>query len=295
IVAFNVAMRVAMIIQVVTKMIRAGLAVMAMFRAWASLATVAQWLFNGSLLACPITWIALGIAALIVIIILLAKNWDKVSAAIKAAGKWIADTFRLVRDWIYKALDNPIIRAAALIFAPFITIPILIAKNWGAIVGLFKEIWTVVSTFANGLMSTVIPYVRALGETFLKYLLLPINLVFTGIVELMNLLGRLPGKIGDPFRAAAAAVGGFQSSMNKMLTGTSGALDFGGIWQGVGQNEKPPGVPGGASNPSTRTAESRSYKETVNRSEVFVRPDRDTIISRTPGGRAEPSLAMGTQ
>lgn len=42
--------------------------------------TSATWLFNGALLASPITWIILGIVALIAIIVLLIANWDKVSA-----------------------------------------------------------------------------------------------------------------------------------------------------------------------------------------------------------------------
>ena len=45
-----------------------------------NLLTGATWLFNASLWASPITWIILGIVALIAIIVLLIKNWDAVSA-----------------------------------------------------------------------------------------------------------------------------------------------------------------------------------------------------------------------
>lgn len=47
------------------------------------LATAATWLFSAALWANPITWIVVGIIALIAVIILLVKNWDKVTAAIK--------------------------------------------------------------------------------------------------------------------------------------------------------------------------------------------------------------------
>jgi hypothetical protein len=152
-IAFNVAMKAAAIISVVSKAISVASAVMAMFQAGASIATVAQWAFNAAVAANPIMWIAMAIAALILGIVLLAKNWGKVTAAFKAAGKWIADTFRSIRDWIYKALDNPIIRAAALIFAPFITLPILIAKNWGKIKLFFVGMWEGIKTGAGAVWS----------------------------------------------------------------------------------------------------------------------------------------------
>jgi hypothetical protein len=139
VVAFNVAMRAAAIISVVSKAIAIASAIWTMFSAGASFATVAQWAFNVAVAANPIMLIAMAVAALILIIVLLAKNWDKVTAAFKAAGAWIANTFRTIRDWIYKALDNPLIRAAALIFAPFITIPILIAKHWREIIDTIKS------------------------------------------------------------------------------------------------------------------------------------------------------------
>jgi hypothetical protein len=116
-------------------------------------AAAAQLVFNIIMAANPIVLITMAIAALILGIVLLVKNWDKVTAAFKAAGKWIADTFRMIRDWIYKALDNPIIRAAALIFAPFITIPILIAKNWGKIKTFFAGMWEGIKSGAAAVWS----------------------------------------------------------------------------------------------------------------------------------------------
>ncbi len=147
--AVNVAMRAAAIISAVSKAISIASAVMAMFRAGASVATVAQWALNAAMSANPIMLIVIGIAALIAGIILLVRNWDKVVDAFKSAGRWIANTFRTIRDWIYKALDNPLIRAAALIFAPFITIPILIAKHWQEIIGVIRSVIDWIATAAG--------------------------------------------------------------------------------------------------------------------------------------------------
>ena len=139
-VALKGAMQITALVKNVSIGIRGAGAALQLLAKGGKVATVMQMLFNGSLFACPITWIVLGIAAVIAIVVLLVRNWDKVVAVFKAAGRWIAQAFRTVRDWIYKALDNPLIRAAALIFAPFITIPILIAKHWQEIIGVIKSV-----------------------------------------------------------------------------------------------------------------------------------------------------------
>lgn len=55
-------------------------------------ASVATWLFSAALWANPITWIVIGIIALIAIIVLLVKNWDKVTAAIKKVWEQFKNT-----------------------------------------------------------------------------------------------------------------------------------------------------------------------------------------------------------
>ena len=69
------------------------------------------WSFTAALLANPVTWIVLGIMALIAVIILLWRNWDSVTAWLKiawdaacqgiAAGiQWIKDGFSGMIGWI---------------------------------------------------------------------------------------------------------------------------------------------------------------------------------------------------
>jgi hypothetical protein len=50
-----------------------------------TLLTVKQWLFNTALMGCPIVWIVAGIVGLIAVIVLLVKNWDKVTEAVGKA------------------------------------------------------------------------------------------------------------------------------------------------------------------------------------------------------------------
>src|SRR5699024_4330061 len=64
------------------------------------IAAVAKWIFNAALWASPITWIVIGIIALIAVIVLLIVYWDEVKEAVGVAWDWIKEKLAAVWDWI---------------------------------------------------------------------------------------------------------------------------------------------------------------------------------------------------
>ena len=66
-----------------------------------SIATAAAWLFNAALWANPITWIVIGIIALVAAIALAIVYWDEIVAAIAgtAVFQWISDQLAAVGGW----------------------------------------------------------------------------------------------------------------------------------------------------------------------------------------------------
>jgi len=71
------------------------------------LATTKVWAFTASLLANPITWWIIGITAVIAAIVLLWKNWEKVTEFISRSIDWITDKFKWLGDgikWIAEKL-----------------------------------------------------------------------------------------------------------------------------------------------------------------------------------------------
>lgn len=62
-------------------------------------ASAATWSFTAALLANPITWIVIGIIALIAALYLLWKNWDMVSA-------FLGKTWKGVTEWVSKGIDS---------------------------------------------------------------------------------------------------------------------------------------------------------------------------------------------
>lgn len=62
-------------------------------------AAVAVWAMNSALFASPITWIILGIVAVVAAIVLLWQNWDSVTA-------WISDVWGSFTDWLGETWDK---------------------------------------------------------------------------------------------------------------------------------------------------------------------------------------------
>ena len=87
-------------------------------------AAVAIWAVNAAMAANPITLIIAGVAALIAGIVLLVKNWDKVTAAFKWFWNW------LKQNWP---------KLLAIISGPFGIAVLLIIKNWKKITAVFKR------------------------------------------------------------------------------------------------------------------------------------------------------------
>jgi len=68
--------------------------------------TLIQWLLNTSMLACPLTWIAIGIGALIALGVLLYKNWDTVKAKASQLWEGIKSAFAPVAEFFAGIWEN---------------------------------------------------------------------------------------------------------------------------------------------------------------------------------------------
>lgn len=62
--------------------------------------SVVMAIVNAVMLLNPVTWIIIGIVALIAVIILCVKHWDKIKAAMGALWKWITSKFVAGWDWV---------------------------------------------------------------------------------------------------------------------------------------------------------------------------------------------------
>ena len=130
------------------------------------IASAATWAFNAALLANPLTWIVLAIVGLIAALVLLVKHWDTVK--------------RVVRDF-FDRYGNYVLAALAVV-APFIAVPLLIAKNWSRIVEIVGGIWSRVNDTVRGWIEAIIDFVRELPG------------------RVVGILKDIPGMIADAIR-----------------------------------------------------------------------------------------------
>lgn len=70
--------------------------------------SIAQAILNAVMMANPLTWVAVGIGALIGLVVLLWKNWDKVKESLQSAFKWF-DDFTTWLTSVLKPILEPII------------------------------------------------------------------------------------------------------------------------------------------------------------------------------------------
>lgn len=115
--------------------------------AWSAVTAVSN-LFNASLLANPITWIIVGIMALIAAIVLLWKNWDTVS-------QWLSDSWEWIKETAMSIFQG---------IADFFT------GIWEGIKNVATTVWTAISDFFsgiwNGIKETVTSVFQAIADFF---------------------------------------------------------------------------------------------------------------------------------
>lgn len=117
-------------------------------------ATLAQWGFNAAMFANPVTWIVLGVIALIAAIVLLAKNWDKVKVAITGFVTWVKGAFLAVGAWL-TANWKKVVSAVLIVMGPIgwavLALVRVIRTNWNSVKETVIAVWKTVADFFTGL------------------------------------------------------------------------------------------------------------------------------------------------
>jgi hypothetical protein len=178
--------------------------------------TVVQWAWNASLLASPITWIVVGIVAVIAIIVLLATKtqffqtiWKAVWDFMKMVGEWFAGPFKnaMVAVWhaieiAAKAVGNALVVAWKSVLSFFSNI-----GSWfaGPFANFFKNAWHSITgafTSARNAMGSALEWVIKKGISFVNFYL--------------SIPGKIAGKLGNMF---APVWHGFRSMLNLVIRG----------------------------------------------------------------------------
>lgn len=136
--------------------------------------------FNLTLLASPITWIILGIVALIAAIVLLIKNWDQVATFFVGLWEKVKSAFSAAWEWIKN------------LFFKYHPIGLII-KHWDKIVGFFSNLWERIKSTISGIPTKLYEF----GQNIITGLINGIKSNFTSVTNVVSDLGK---KIAGKFK-----------------------------------------------------------------------------------------------
>jgi TP901 family phage tail tape measure protein len=203
------------------------------------IAAAAQWVMNAAFLANPITWIIVGIVALIAAIALLVSNWDTVVAWLKdiwgAIVDWVVGTFEWIRDKasaIFTAIADFFVGLwqGIVDFATGVWNGIrdFFVNLWGGIKDTAVNVWNGVVDFITGIPGRVMDGLRALANLGLKaaeWFLGVLNAGKEKLLELVEWVKGIPGRVvsalGDLgsklFNSGKALIQGFIDGIGHMV------------------------------------------------------------------------------
>ena len=126
-------------------------------------AAKAAWVFTAALLANPITWIVIAIVALIAAIVLLVKNWDKVSAALIKAWEWIKEKAVEIWEGLKEFFANFWEGVGEFFAAAWQSITEVIVAAWEGIKEFFTGIWEWITGFFSewgpAILAVIFPFI----------------------------------------------------------------------------------------------------------------------------------------
>ena len=164
------------------------------------IATIAQKLFNIAISASTMGKLITIVFLLITAITFLVTHWSQVVAVMKKVWAFIKSSFIIAINALKSA--------------------------WETVITALKEFGSFLLTVLISAFKKVVLVMKVVGQTILKYLLTPVNLVLSGIINLLNLLSKLPG-IGDKLGDVAATIKKIKDQANITFTGSAGTFDYG--------------------------------------------------------------------
>lgn len=163
-----------------------------------AITTSATWAWTAALLANPVTWIVLGVAALVAGIVLLATKTTFFQDAWTAMTKWVTDAwngvvggFTAFADWISQNWKTIL----SWILFPALNVIQLIIDNWGAITKFFATLWNNVISFLKTVWNNIVAGATAAVNGVVSFFA-------TLPGKVIAFLAQLPGSIIKIFASA---------------------------------------------------------------------------------------------
>ena len=228
VIAAGIAAAVGPVILIIMKAVQIFKAVRAIMLAL----TAAQWAWNASMLANPIFLIITAIVALIAIIILLVKNWDKVKEVAMAVWAKVKEVFNAMWSKVKSVVDkikNAFLSVKDAIITAFKAVKEFFKNTFSAIANIVKAPinWIIdkINSFLKGINKIKIPkWVPVVGGKTMDFPMIP-TLAKGGVVN--SATQAVIGEGADPEavvplnqKSISKFVGGLNMSPSQSITVT---------------------------------------------------------------------------
>ena len=192
----------------------------------------------------PIAWVAiLGVAAIIAVVVLIVKNWDKIKAGFEATIEaikvgWDA-TLGFIKSLIggvVSFIKNNWQKLLVILTGPFGLAVAIIAKNWDTIKGFvsgaidfIKNNWQTILAIVTGPIGLAVLLIQKNFDTIKAVISSAIdfvkNLISTGVNVITTVWGVVYDILTAPFNLAKTVIGGAIDAVIGFLKGLVSAID----------------------------------------------------------------------
>lgn len=223
-------------------------------RAATSLWAAVQWVLNGAFLASPITWIIIGIVALIAAIVLLVQNWDQVVAFVTQIWggfvNWLMGIMGAVAAWwsgvwsgilgFFSDTWNNILTFVQISILAF---QLVISTGMQLAQSIISNVLNGISNFFTSIWNGIVNFVMGSAQMIATVIMVGLNLaqsyVSNGLNNVANFFRNIWNGIVGFVSGVLGTIGGVVSGGVNALSGiASGALAavagvFSGAWNGI--------------------------------------------------------------
>ncbi|PJN31498.1 hypothetical protein CG717_16165 [Streptomyces sp. CB02613] len=161
----------------------------------------AVWVANMAMLASPVTWIVLGIIALIAVIALIIIKWDEVAAATGAAWDWITGKVGGGIDWLTGK----------------------IGEGWDWIVGKVTDGWDWIAEKTAAVWGWITDKTSAAWD----WIVGDVQEAIDDLMAVVGWLGRLPGQVAGWLGKVVSYVAGLPGRIARAASGMWDSLKYG--------------------------------------------------------------------
>lgn len=153
--AVTIKQKAALIIQALSKAWWMATGIIGAYRNGMTLAAIAQDAFNVAMAANPAGMFAIGIAAIIGLVVLIYKNWGPISKFFSKLWTGVKEAFNSFWNWLKSFLGTWGTTLLA-ITVPIIGIPLIIVQHWGRIKQKLGEVWNALKTSVSNVWNSIV-------------------------------------------------------------------------------------------------------------------------------------------